>query len=208
MIRIVVTGKGFIFQKNSFMLKKITCIALLGLALLSGCSDDQKPSDETPAPSESADAATGTENKKPRAEIKLVLTGGNFAGTYNATCTDACCSYGIADKNTFGNQYSETGKGEKELSSVQLIVEDVTGDKSTDEFMLTVTIGDFMNEKSTSYTLNTRKKGTVTGSGKIDLKYSNNKATVKIKGKTADGVGIDLDMECFRVITPETILDK
>jgi hypothetical protein len=87
-------------------------------------------------------------------------------------------------------------------------VEDVTGDKTTNQFLVTVTIGDFLNPKSTSYTIDTRKKADEKGSGNIDLKYSNNKATVKLVGKTEDGVGIDLTMECFRVLTPTTLLDE
>jgi hypothetical protein len=192
------------------MIRIITCIGLLVFVILSGCSDETKPADETPeATSSGAGAASGSSDKKERASIKVVLTGGELAGTYNATCRDACCSYGIAEKTTFGNQYSETGKGEKDLSSVQLIVDDVTGDKSTGEFLVTVTIGDFLNPKSTSYTIDTRKKADdKKGTGNIDLKYSNNKATVKLVGKTEDGVGIELDMECFRVITPTTLTEE
>lgn len=194
------------------MIRKFLCFALIGWTMFSGCSDEAKPADETPDSTAAADGNatnSGNANKKERAAIKLTLTGGAFAGTYNATCTDACCSYGIAGETTFGNQYSETGKGEKDLSSVQLVVEDVTGDKTTSEFLVTVTIGDFLNPKSTSYTIDTRKKADdKKGSGNIDLKYSNNKATVKLVGKTADGVEINLDMECFRVLTPTTLLDE
>ena len=192
-------------------MRKFLCFALIGWTIFAGCSDETKPADETPDSTSSAGGNTTTPgggNNKPRADIRLTLTGGAFAGTYNATCTDACCSYGIAGETTFGNQYSVTGKGDKELSSVQLVVEDVTGDKTTNQFLVTVTIGDFLNPKSTSYTIDTRKKADEKGSGNIDLKYSNNKATVKLVGKTEDGVGIDLTMECFRVLTPTTLLDE
>src|SRR5688572_4127106 len=95
---------------------------------------------------ENKDATTNTDSKttqnetsstsastpgEERAKISVSLAGGDMAGTYSAVCRDACCSWGIAGENVFGNQYSKTGKGPKELSSFQLIVDNVTQGNKT-----------------------------------------------------------------------------
>jgi hypothetical protein len=130
-----------------------------------------------------------------------------MAGTYDAVCTEACCSYGIAGDKTFGNQYSATGKGPKELSSVQLIVDDVTGNKSTKEFFLTVSFGELFTKDSKSFTINTRNDN-AKGSGTLELQYSGEKAEVHIKGTSKEGAQIDLQMECNKMVTPENILKE
>lgn len=127
-----------------------------------------------------------------------------MAGIYSAICKDACCSWGIAGNNVFGNQFSETGKGPKELSSVQLIVDDVTGNKSTNEFTLTVGFGELFGKDSKSFNIDTRN-GHKKGSGTLDLQYSGDKATVSIKGVSAEGPSIDLKMECNKITTMKNL---
>ena len=185
--------------------------ALLLILMVYGCGDndsaDTTANKNDPASTTESKNATGEQkSKKIRSNIKLVITGGDMAGTYEATCSDACCSYGIAGEKVFGNQYSENGKGPKELSSVQLMVDDVTtGTKSSSEFLITVSFGELFGENSKSYTINSRNSGTPEGSGKIDIQYSNEKATVKMIGTTKDGIKLDLDMECLIVLTPQNI---
>jgi hypothetical protein len=104
----------------------------------------------------------------------------------------------------FGNQYSETGKAPKELSSVQLIVDDVTGNKSTKEFLVTVSFGELFGKDSKSFNIDTRK-GNQKGSGTLDLQYGGEKAVVSIKGVSAEGPSIDLKMECSKVLTMQNI---
>jgi hypothetical protein len=127
-----------------------------------------------------------------------------MAGSYTATCKNSCCSWGIAGENVFGNQYSETGKGPKELSSVQLIVDNVKGNVTTKEFTLTVSFGELFGKDSKSFNVDTRK-GRTQGSGTLDLQYSGDKATVSIKGVTAEGPSIDLKMECNKVMTTKNL---
>ena len=127
-----------------------------------------------------------------------------MAGNYTATCKDGCCSWGIAGENVFGNQYSETGKGPKDLSSVQLIVDNVKGNTSTKEFTLTVSFGELFGKDSKSFNIDTRK-GKTKGSGTLDLQYSGDKATVSIKGVSDEGPSIDLKMECNKVMTTQNI---
>jgi hypothetical protein len=177
------------------------------LFLLSACNNDKAGADTASKPADSSattpatTANASTADKAERASINLALSGGDMAGSYSAICRDACCSWGIAGDNVFGNQYSETGKGPKELSSVQLIVDDVKqGNKSTNEFTLTVSFGELFGKDSKSFNIDTRK-GKKEGSGKLDLQYEGEKAVVTIKGTSKEGPAIDLKMECRKVTT-------
>jgi hypothetical protein len=127
-----------------------------------------------------------------------------MAGTYSATCKDGCCSWGIAGENVFGNQYSETGKGAKDLSSVQLIVDNVKGNITTKEFTLTVGFGELFGKDTKTFNIDTRQ-GRSKGSGTVDLQYSGDKATVTIKGVSGEGPSIDLKMECNKVMTTKNL---
>jgi hypothetical protein len=162
-------------------------------------SQEKKEEQPKPAPAKASGEARST--------IRLTITGDAMAGTYDAVCTEACCSYGIAGDKTFGNQYSVTGKGPKELSSVQLIVDNVTGNKSTKEFLLTVSFGELFTKDSKSFTINTRNDY-AHGSGTLELQYSGEKAEVHIKGTSKEGAQIDLQMECNKMVTPENLLKE
>ena len=195
------------------MLKKQFGIALAAMVLLSACGnngEDSNNSADTAQVNGSGDTKTktGFEDKR-RADIKLVVSGGDNAGTYNTVCRDACCSFAIAGEKTFGNQYSETGKGANELSSVQLVVENVTSGstKTTNEFLVTVSFGELFGENSKTYTINTQK-GKGEGSGTVTVQYANDKAHVTLKGKTKEGVELDLDMECHKVINPNNLTEE
>jgi hypothetical protein len=184
-------------------IKKFVFAGMITMVLLScnenkeGASNEGTGSDTSQAQSQTVDA-----NSEVRANINVTITGGDMAGSYSAACKEGCCSWGIAGENMFGNQYSETGKGPKELSSVQLVVEDVTGNKSTKEFLLTVSFGELFGKDSKSFNIDT-KKGK--GSGTLDLQYGGGKAVVTIKGVSAEGPSIDLKMECSKVLTAENL---
>src|SRR5687768_5657376 len=99
---------------------------LIAIAFLASCNnnkEDDKDAKETKSEQNGTNTQQSTNASSTRAAIHVTLTGGDMAGTYTANCNDGCCSWGIAGENVFGNQYSETGKGPKELSSVQLIVD-------------------------------------------------------------------------------------
>lgn len=186
-------------NKNSLL------IALATFFFLAACNDNGNNTDAS-QPTDSAGAkASSTETASDvRSTIHVTITGGDMNGSYEAVCKEGCCSWGIAGNNVFGNQYSETDKGPKELSSVQLIVDDVTGDKSTKEFTLTVGFGELFGKDSKSFNIDTRS-GKNKGSGTLDLKYSGDKATVTIKGVSAEGPSIDLTMECNKVMNQNNL---
>ena len=181
------------------------CIMLTLAACNENSNKGSNDADSTGSTETQSDDTKANTNATVRANIKVTITGGDMNGTYTAECKDACCSWGIAGNNVFGNQYSEAGKGANELSSVQLVVDDVTaGSKSTKEFMLTVSFGELFGENSKSFNINTTK-GNQKGSGTVDLKYEGEKATVVIKGTSIEGPAIDLTIECNKVLTAQNI---
>ena len=123
--------------------KKLLFMGFSAFVLLSDCNNNIKTNaSETTGSTGTKTSATSNETGEKRSSINVTITGGDMNGTYTEICKEGCCSWGIAGDKVFGNQYSETGKGAKELSSVQLIVDDVTGNKSTKEFTLTVGFGE------------------------------------------------------------------
>lgn len=184
--------------------KTLLSLGLTAIILLASCNGNKEnnASDAAlPDSSQTATKTTKTDDAPEKANINVTITGGDLDGSYSAVCRDGCCSWGIAGEKIFGNQYSETGKGPKELSSVQLIVDDVKDNKSTKEFTLTVSFGELFSDKGKSFNINTRQ-GKTDGSGTLDLQYSGNKAVVTIKGVSKEGPAIDLKMECSNVMSP------
>jgi len=187
------------------MRNKLTLLfGATAILLGASCNDSKEQSSKTSVPSDNNETEAPAAGATAAPNINLTITGGDMAGSYTATCKNGCCSWGIAGANVFGNQYSETGKGPKELSSVQLIVDNVTGNKSTKEFTLTVSFGELFSNGSKSFNIDTRN-GNKRGSGTLDLQYSGDKATVAIKGVSAEGPSIDLKMDCNKVITSRTL---
>lgn len=178
----------------------------VALVLLASCNNNSGKSSESATSDSATETKTtnSTDGSAVRSTINVTITGGDMNGNYTADCKEACCSWGIAGDKVFGNQYSETGKGPKELSSVQLIVDDVTGNKSTKEFTLTVGFGELFGKDSKSFNIDTRN-GKNKGSGDLDLQYSGDKAVVTIKGVSAEGPSIDLKMECNKVMNPNNL---
>jgi hypothetical protein len=187
-------------------LKIFVALGLSALVTLTACNDnsDKKSGSSTPSDSSNAgEKPAATNNSTVRANINVTIGGGDMNGSYSAECRDACCSWGIAGNNTFGNQYSETGKGDKELSSVQLVVANVKeGNTQSKNFTLTVGFGKLFEGKE----FNIRTDGGKSeGSGTVDISYSGDKATVTIKGVSKEGSTIDLKMECNKVMNPNNI---
>lgn len=187
--------------------KQLLPLCAATIILLASCNGNNETKSTNASTADSTQTETKSSNSNAsevRSNIDVVITGGDMNGTYTAVCKEGCCSWGIAGDKVFGNQYSESGKGPKELSSVQLIVDDVTGNKSTKEFTVTVSFGELFGKDSKSFNINTRN-GNQKGSGTLDLQYSGDKATVTIKGTSAEGPGIDLKMECNKILNPNNI---
>ena len=189
-------------------MKKIFTIAATLLFL--GCNNSSNnktanaAADSTSAATSKTEAAT---SGSAASEISVTLTGGANAGIYHVMSKDPTCSEGLTGDNSFGNQYSETGKGDKDLSSLQLIIDDKNAaKKGTDKFSIQVGFGKLFQGKT--YEINTRSANSGTtqkGRGKATLTESGSTKTVVIEGKTTDGVGISATLTCNKVVTPNGV---
>lgn len=200
------------YSKTNIMFTKKCIVFFLLLATCASCGNNKTAESTTTTTTtvsgeEAGPATASPSGKAPTAKVHVVVGSGPHAGTYDASCPTACCSYEIAGDNIFGNQYSETGKKPNELSSVQLVVNDVTGNKTTNEFLITVSFGDMLKGDMVSYTIDTQN-GRKEGSGTLDLKYANNQGTVQVKGKTKEGVALDVTLNCTKVYTAQMLTDE
>ena len=187
------------------MLRKHLFFLGATVALLTACGDNKKTADAVPNDSATSKVESpSASNKDVLSTIKVNIKNGELAGNYEAACREGCTSYGIAGEKVFGNQYSEAGKGPKELSSLQLIVDDVNGNKQTKEFTMTISFGELFSKEATNYNIHTRE-GKKEGSGTLDLNYSGDQAVVKINGKTKEGVDVEVQIDAHKVLTMKNL---
>ena len=131
------------------------------------------------------------------------LTGGPNAGSFSAKSINPTCSMGLTGAKSFGNQYSVSGKGDNDFSSLQLIVDDYdAAKKGTEKFYLKVAFGKRLLGKkyeinNSSNSLTGKKQGT----GKLTIKENGAIKTVTITGKTKDGIEIVTTIVCNSIIT-------
>jgi hypothetical protein len=129
--------------------------------------------------------------------VKVTVTGGPHAGTYEANPTDGGCSYGLAGKGSWGNQYSDMVDDPKKLSSVQLIVPDAKkAAAGTANFTLTVMFGSLM-KPSAEYTVDTAHKK---GSGKVTVQDNGKTGKVTFAAVTPNGIKLDGTIDCKAVV--------
>jgi hypothetical protein len=189
------------------------------LALLLATAACSAPTDSAKAPGTTASDASATASTAPAAAderqpatasgnegtIHLVVMGGPHAGTYDAVMHDGGASFGLAGEGQFGNQYSEDGKKPNELSSVQLVVNDVKGDKTTTTgFQTTISFGPLLTGEALN--INTFPDASrPEGKGQLSLKYGGGKgpATVHFTGETKTHEKLDLTIEATKVTTAE-----
>lgn len=158
-------------------------------ALAAGCNSTAAKTDNTATSGEPARSGASGRNGT---EIMVTLTGGPNAGTYHASSKESSCSMGLTGEKSFGNQYSETGKGDKELSSVQVIADDYDeAKKGTAKFTTMIQFGKLLS--GASYNLNPDKGD---GTGTLTITESGSGRTATIEGKTKDGVGIKAVVTC------------
>jgi hypothetical protein len=189
------------------MLKTQFFIFCTSAILFVACGENKKSAETATSGDSNATVKTdnnASSNEPVKSNIKVTIKDGPMAGTYEAECREGCTSYGLAGEKVLGNQYSETNKGPKELSSVQLIVDDVAGDKQTKEFTLTVSLGDWVNNKGTNFNINTRN-GKTEGSGTADIKYGGEKAKVKITGRSKEGPELEVEIDANKLVTANNL---
>lgn len=170
-------------------------ILLAATLFLFACNNSSNNyANDTTNSDSSASSADENTSGQTASVIKVTLTGGDNEGIYKVTSAEPTCSMGLTGKNSFGNQYSEDGKKDNELSSVQMIIDDVeAAKKGTDKFKITISFGKLFQGKSYEIKENS-------GSGTATFSESGDIKTVTVEGKTKDGVGISATITCNSVI--------
>ena len=134
--------------------------------------------------------------------IKVVITGGPNAGTYNVSSTETTCSRGATGANSFGNQYST--RAAQGLTSVQLIISDAKKAASggTADCYLSVRFGKLIG--GTKYEFGklpaSFNGGDSGGKGMATLSGSGNATTSTIEGTTKAGVKLQVTIQCRSVM--------
>lgn len=131
--------------------------------------------------------------------IELEITGGPLAGNYGAVSDEPTCTYGYAGEGFWGNQYSISDVGPETFSSLQLIVDADAAAEGTDEFLVTVSFGEFFTDDETSYTVRSGD-GSSHGTGTVTLDDRGGSATVVVSAVTQEGIGIEATIECHLVL--------
>ena len=137
--------------------------------------------------------------------VHLVVTGGAFAGTYDATSAEGGCSTGANGPGTWGNSLIVKGATDpKALVSLPLIVPSAKAAASgTKEFYLGVGFGPLMKRVSKPYQLEIETRSDQkkpTGGGVVTVKDNGSNAVVTFSGKTADGAALEGRITCNTVV--------
>lgn len=134
--------------------------------------------------------------------IKVVITGGSNAGTYNLTSAETTCSRNATGSNSFGNQYST--KAAQGLTSVQLIISDAkkAAAGGTADCYLSVRFGKLIGGTEYEFgklpaSLNGADAG---GKGRAILSGSGSTTTSTIEGTTKAGVKLQVTIQCRSVM--------
>ena len=171
--------------------------------LVLGCS---KSSDghtaDTGAPVAAAATATPKAGGSGGESVHLEVTGGANAGIYDEAVSDGGCSYGLAGKGAWGNQYSVDASDAKKFSSLQLVVPDAKSAASgTSTFHMTVGFGPLFGQGHVEYDVDTRSDApSKHGSGTVTVEDHGSTGKVTFDAKTADGVGLKGTIDCHSVM--------
>ena len=164
----------------------------LSLALLacgkSDANDDQSTS--------SSEAATAT-NKEAGLRVHVVLTGGAYSGSYDATPPGATCiDYAAAGADGVGIAYFsdpetvKSGIGQLDYGTNKI----ADARAGTKNFGFSIAFADSSN-KGGPYSLHPDRGE---GTGTTTLTGTGPRYTVKVTGKTTEGYGVDATLECLK----------
>ncbi|MVM29862.1 hypothetical protein GO755_07450 [Spirosoma sp. HMF4905] len=147
-------------------------------------------------------AATPPGRSVDGSDIKVIITGGPNAGTYNLTSSETTCSRNATGANSFGNQYST--KAASGLTSVQLIISDAKKAASggTSDCYLSVRFGKLIGGTKYEFGKLPASFGGADSGGKgtASLSGSGNNTTSTIEGTTKAGVKIRVTIQCRSVL--------
>jgi hypothetical protein len=135
--------------------------------------------------------------------VHLVVTGGDFAGSYDVTSTAGGCSTGINGPGSWGNSLIIKGATDpKALVGLPLIVPNAKAAAAgTREFYLAVGFGPVLKRaKLYQLEIEGRADKKPTGIGSVTVTDNGASAVVTFVGKTADGTALQGKITCNIVV--------
>jgi hypothetical protein len=178
-------------------------VAVLTLvSLVAACSGKEAATGDSTGAATTDAEATAASAGAVAGKIHLDVTGGANAGSYDVEMKGSGCSYGLAGKSAWGNQYSIDTNDPKQFSSLQLVVPDTKAAAAgTSEFQMTVQFGPLFGNGGASYDVNTRPDApNKRGSGTVTVQDQGSTGKVTFDAKTADGVGLKGTIDCQSVV--------
>lgn len=134
--------------------------------------------------------------------IKVIVTSGPNAGTYNLSSAETTCSRNATGANSFGNQYST--REAQGLTSVQLIISDAkkAAAGGTSDCYLSIRFGKLIGGTKYEFGKLPASFGgsDAGGKGTASLSGSGNNTTSTIEGTTKAGVKIQVTIQCKSVL--------
>ena len=133
------------------------------------------------------------------ATVHLVITGGDFAGTYDVDITEGGCSTGATGAGSFAVA-SVVVDPKSAFDGPQITVYDAAAAASgTDsQFSAAFTFNSFAGTVEVNPYL-TASQGRSFGEGTATLDNRGDSATLTIEGTTADGASVSATIECHKV---------
>lgn len=181
---------------------RVTVVAATaGLILLGACSsgDGARVDSAAGTVAESPDASpagSGDAGAGNATSMRVVLTGGPKPGTYEKSSDEPTCTVGYASEGAWGNAAGDI-EDKSGLVGIDLIVPNPQAAKGgTSEFMALVYLDDRLDPKNQFIV--DPKNGKGTGTVTIDDRGST--ATVTVRGRTPEGVGVDARIECRQIM--------
>jgi hypothetical protein len=163
-----------------------TCVALL--ALLNACGSSAPGPDATPSPINTG-PATSTQPSGPLAEIDLLVSGGEFDGSYRAVAANACASN--PGDNSFSVRYADDFAADG-FVALELLLRDaaLAQEDASNDFLLELSLDGA--GVGPSYTLDPADGE---GEGDAFLDITDGEATLDLSVITPDAV-IELTVIC------------
>jgi hypothetical protein len=177
--------------------RTLSLTTLLALAACGGGGAERGAS--SPADTSAAVAAENSNAPTDAAAvIQATLTGGRDAGSANATAREGACSRDTTARDVWSVQYRDT-TASSGLSGVRVVIPGVAAAlRGTSAFYASLVYGRF--DVGNSYVIETRpaeRPGRGAGTARVDT--AGRGARITVRGTTADGVGVELVVQCNRV---------
>ncbi len=135
---------------------------------------------------------------QPETFIRVQLTGGDRAGTYEVSQEDSSCLYGTSNGDDWRTLYSSDNSKDETLSTVLLVIPNTTEAASgSTDFFFSAGLNQYEGENYLEYILDPPSNN---GTGTVTVQKDGSQATLTITGQTSAGVKVNATITCNNVL--------